>query len=164
MDPKSEVLLRQYDFLSGRILLINAPTDDLLAEFDASINPAVWTWNFNDFQYFQSQQADVHFGAEMPEAEFDQAVIFVPKSKELLNYLLHNVAAQLKPGSSIFLVGEKKGGIERAAKQLQPYGKTLKLDSARHCQLWQLVLDHTVEKNHLQTGHSVIASRPRMVT
>ncbi|EBO3250147.1 16S rRNA methyltransferase, partial [Salmonella enterica subsp. enterica serovar Enteritidis] len=45
MDPKSEVLLRQYDFLSGRILLINAPTDDLLAEFDASINPAVWTWN-----------------------------------------------------------------------------------------------------------------------
>ena len=149
MDPKSEVLLRQYDFLSGRILLINAPTDDLLAEFDASINPAVWTWNFNDFQYFQSQQADVHFGAEMPEAEFDQAVIFVPKSKELLNYLLHNVAAQLKPGSSIFLVGEKKGGIERAAKQLQPYGKTLKLDSARHCQLWQLVLDHTVEKKSL---------------
>lgn len=149
MDPKSEVLLRQYDFLSGRILLINAPTDDLLAEFDASINPAVWTWNFNDFQYFQSQQADVHFGAEMPEAEFDQAVIFVPKSKELLNYLLHNVAAQLKRGSSIFLVGEKKGGIERAAKQLQPFGKTLKLDSARHCQLWQLVLDHTVEKKAL---------------
>ena len=37
------------------------------------------------------------------------------------------------------LVGEKKGGVERASKQLQPFGKTLKLDSARHCQMWQLI-------------------------
>ena len=28
----------------------------------------------------------------------------------------------------------------RAAKQLQVLGKNLKLDSARHCQLWQCIL------------------------
>jgi 16S rRNA (guanine1207-N2)-methyltransferase len=144
MNPQSEVLLRQYDYLSGRVLLINAPTDQLLAELGDSIQASVWTWNFNDYQYFQNQQAQVHFGAELPVGEFDQAVIFVPKSKELLNYLIHTIAAQLPQGSSVFLVGEKKAGIERAAKQLQPYGKTLKLDSARHCQLWQLILDYTV--------------------
>ena len=149
MDAKSEVLLRQYDFLSGRILLINAPTDHLLAEFDESIDASVWTWNYNDYQYFQSLNADVYFGATLPEKEFDQAVIFVPKSKELLNYILHNLAATLKQGSYIFLVGEKKGGIERAAKQLQPYGKTTKLDSARHCQLWQLTLEHPVKAKTL---------------
>ncbi|WP_347455298.1 methyltransferase [Acinetobacter thermotolerans] len=149
MDAKSEVLLRQYDYLSGRVLLINPPTDQLLSEFDDKIQASIWTWNYNDYQYFQSQQANVHFGAEFPEAEFDQAVIFVPKSKELLNYLIHNVAAHLASGNSVFLVGEKKGGVERAAKQLQAYGKIIKLDSARHCQLWQLTLDCCVEKKAL---------------
>lgn len=149
MDAKSEILLRQIDYLSGRVLLVNAPTDTLIAEFDDSITPAVWTWNFNELQYFQQQQSAVHFGAEFPAGEFDQAVIFVPKSKELLNYVLHNIATHLAQGASVFLIGEKKAGIERAAKQLQPYGKSLKLDSARHCQLWQLTLDCTVEKKAL---------------
>ncbi|WP_347455963.1 methyltransferase [Acinetobacter thermotolerans] len=149
MDAKSEVLLRQYDYLSGRVLLINPPTDQLLSEFDDKIQTSIWTWNYNDYQYFLSQQVDVHFGAEFPEAAFDQAVIFVPKSKELLNYLIHNVAVHLSSGSSVFLVGEKKGGVERAAKQLQAYGKIIKLDSARHCQLWQLTLDCCVEKKTL---------------
>ena len=149
MDAKSEVLLRQHDFLKGRVLLINAPTDDLITALDPSIEPSVWTWNFNDFQYFQTQQADVHFGVDLPEKEFDQAIIFVPKSKELLNYIIHNVAVKLKQGCSVFLVGEKKGGVERAAKQLQPFGKTLKLDSARHCQLWQLTLDCSVKAKAL---------------
>lgn len=149
MDAKSEVLLRQHDYFKGRVLLINAPTDELLSEFDDSVKATVWTWNFNDFQYFQAQQAHVHFGVELPEGEFDQAIIFVPKSKELLNYLIHNVAATLLQGNSVFLVGEKKGGVERAAKQLQPYGKIIKLDSARHCQLWQLTLDCSIKKKAL---------------
>lgn len=150
MVPQSEVLIRQYNYLSGRVLFINAPTDDLLSHLEDNIDPSVWTWNFNDLQYFQSQQANVNFGVEFPEGEFDQAVIFVPKSKEMLNYLLHNVASHLAKGSSVFLVGEKKGGIERAAKQLLPFGQSLKLDSARHCQLWQMTLDATIAKKALK--------------
>ena len=144
MVPQSEVLIRQYEYLSGRVLFVNAPTDDLFQNLEDNVEPFVWTWNFNDFQYFQSKQAAVTFGTDVPEAEFDQAVIFVPKSKELLNYVLYSLATRLKTGSSILLVGEKKAGIERAAKQLQPYGKALKLDSARHCQLWQVSLDNNV--------------------
>ena len=144
MVPQSEVLIRQYEYLSGRVLFVNAPTDDLLQHLEDNVDPSIWTWNFNDFQYFQSKQAAVSFSTDMPEGEFDQAVIFVPKAKELLNYLLYSLATRLKVGSSILLVGEKKAGIERAAKQLQPYGKAIKLDSARHCQLWQIQLKHNV--------------------
>ena len=144
MDPRSEDVIRQHEYLSGRVLLVNAPTDDLLSNLEKDITPCLWTWNYNEFQYFQSQQANVHFGVDLPEGSFDQAIIFVPKSKELLNYLLHNVVSRLGLGASIFLVGEKKAGVERAAKQLQPYGQALKLDSARHCQMWQVTINTTV--------------------
>ncbi|TCB52773.1 class I SAM-dependent methyltransferase [Acinetobacter sp. ANC 4779] len=144
MDPRSEVVIRQHEYLSGRVLLVNAPTDDLLSNLEKDITPCLWTWDYNEFQYFQSQQANVHFGVDLPEGDFDQAIIFVPKSKELLNYILHNVVSRLSLGASIFLVGEKKAGVERAAKQLQPYGQALKLDSARHCQMWQVTIDTTV--------------------
>ncbi|CAM3002426.1 class I SAM-dependent methyltransferase [Acinetobacter celticus] len=138
MDPRSEVVLRQQDYLSGPILLVNAPCDDLSSQLPATVDAHFWTWNHNESLYFQNKQNPVHFGIDLPTADFEQAIVFVPKSKELLNYILHNLASRLKIGASIFLVGEKKAGVERAAKQLQPYGHTLKLDSARHCQMWQL--------------------------
>ncbi|RKG49813.1 methyltransferase domain-containing protein [Acinetobacter cumulans] len=150
MVPQSEVVIRQEAFLDGRVLFVNAPTDDLLSNLASNINASVWTWNFNDFQYFQARQATVHFGVELPQGAFDQAIVFVPKSKELLNYILHNLASRLSLGASIFLVGEKKGGVERASKQLLPYGKTLKLDSARHCQMWQTVLEKNTTAKTLE--------------
>ncbi|WP_130802374.1 class I SAM-dependent methyltransferase [Acinetobacter ihumii] len=143
MDPRSEVVLRQQQFLSGKVLLINAPADDLAQALPPNVSVSIWTWNFADHQYFEQQRFDTHFSVEFPKAEFDQVIIFVPKSKELLSYILHVVTSHLPQGQSIFLVGEKKGGVERAAKQLQVLGKTLKLDSARHCQLWQCVLAKT---------------------
>ncbi|NHB58674.1 methyltransferase [Acinetobacter shaoyimingii] len=149
MDPRSEVVIRQHEYLSGRVLLINAPTDDLISHLEQDIESSVWTWNFNEYQYFLSQQANVHFGVTLPEHEFDQVIIFVPKAKELLNYILHNVIHRLSLGASVFLVGEKKGGVERAAKQMQPFGKTTKLDSARHCQMWQLSIEKTVTSKNL---------------
>ena len=150
MDPRSEVVIRQHEYLSGRVLLINAPTDDLMSNFEKNIDASFWTWNFNEYQFFQNQNAQVDFGINLPAHDFDQAIIFVPKSKELLNYILHNVVSRLGVGSSIFLVGEKKGGVERAAKQLQPFGKTIKLDSARHCQMWQLTIDQVVKLKDVQ--------------
>ncbi len=150
MDPRSEVVIRQHEYLSGRVLLINAPTDDLLSNLEKDITPCFWTWDYNELQYFQTQQANVHFGIDLPEDSFDQAIIFVPKSKELLNYILHNVVSRLNVGASIFLVGEKKAGVERASKQLLPFGKACKLDSARHCQMWQMTVEKTVTAKKLE--------------
>ena len=150
MDPRSEVVLRQQDYLNGQVLLINAPNDQLAKNLPSQVQASVWTWNYADHQGFQSTGINSYFSVEFPQASFDQVVIFVPKSKELLNYILHVVVSQLTLGQSVFLVGEKKGGVERAAKQLQQYGKTLKLDSARHCQLWQMIIEKTGQLKPLE--------------
>ena len=143
MDPRSEVVLRQLDQLSGRVLFIHAPADQLLNQLGPQVQASIWTWNFSDYRYFQQAGFQAHFGVDLPDQPVDQVVIFVPKSKELLNYVLHQVVSHLTPGQSIFLVGEKKGGVERAAKQLRAFGQPFKLDSARHCQFWQLPLART---------------------
>ncbi len=150
MDPRSEVVIRQQDYLNGHVLLINAPNDQLAKNLQKQVQASVWTWNYADHQGFQNAGIHSHFSVEFPQASFDQVVIFVPKSKELLNYILHVVVSHLKLGQNVFLVGEKKGGVERAAKQLQPYGKTLKLDSARHCQFWQMKIEKTEQLKPLE--------------
>lgn len=150
MDPRSEVILRQIDHLHGRILFINAPHDTLISSLSDSIQASIWTWNYADHQAQQQAGYNTFFEVQFPKQAFDQVVIFVPKSKELLTYLLHEVATHLPKNHDIFLVGEKKGGVERAAKQLQPYGQTLKLDSARHCQMWHTRLTQNVAEKPLK--------------
>lgn len=150
MDPRSEVVLRQHQYFSGTVLLINPPADGLCHELNQHAQASVWTWNFADHQYFEQQSIVTSFGVHFPSITPDQVIIFVPKSKELLRYILHVVVSHLTQGQSIFLVGEKKGGVERAAKQLLDYGKTIKLDSARHCQLWQTKIDKTEQLQPLE--------------
>lgn len=150
MDPRSEVVIRQQDYLKGQVLFINAPNDQLVKNLPVEVEASVWTWNFADHQGFLNAEIKSNFCVEFPANRYDQVVIFVPKSKELLNYILHTIASHLELGQSVFLVGEKKGGIERAAKQLQQYGKAIKLDSARHCQLWQMRLEKLAQSKTLQ--------------
>ena len=52
MDPRSEVVLRQQDYLHGKILLINAPNDQLAKNLPQQVQASVWTWNFADHQAF----------------------------------------------------------------------------------------------------------------
>jgi len=151
MDPRSEVVLRQIDQLSGQVLFIHAPNDQLLNQLGPRIDASIWTWNFSDYQGFQAAGFNAHFGVDFPQQQFNQVVIFVPKSKELLNYVLHNIVSHLEIGQSVFLVGEKKGGVERAAKQLHTFGHPVKLDSARHCQFWQVKLEHIGQQKPLES-------------
>lgn len=149
LDAKSEIVLRQAHFLKGHLLLVNAPQDQLAQQLQVDqVN--IWTWNFADFQYFEQQHIQATFDVVAPQHAFDQVIIFVPKAKEQLNYVLAQVAQHLKLGQQIFLVGEKKAGIEGAAKQLQAYGKPLKLDSARHCQMWHIQLEQQSKKTQLE--------------
>ena len=145
MDPRSEVILRQLDFFKGTVLLAGLPADQLIHELKPQLTSVcAWSWHFGEYSVLKQLDSNCQFSAEPPDQQFDQAIIFLPKSKELTDYLLQRIASRLKPQGQLFLVGEKQAGIERAAKQLQPYGKTLKLDSARHCQLWQCILSAPV--------------------
>lgn len=139
MDPRSEVLLRQPELFTGNVLLAGLPADGLLGELPDALG---WSWHAGDHDTLTARfDQRCHFGVEPGERTFDAAVVFLPKSRELTDYLLTVLASRLA-GRELFLVGEKRGGIERAAKQLQPFGSPRKLDSARHCQLWQVTVEN----------------------
>jgi 16S rRNA (guanine1207-N2)-methyltransferase len=139
MDPRSEVLLRQADLFNGPLLLAGLPADDLLGQLPEAHG---WSWHAGEHRLLATRFNDrCHFGTRPNERDFQAAVLFLPKSRELTEYLLNALAARLN-GRELFLVGEKRAGIERAAKQLAAFGQARKLDSARHCQLWQVRVEH----------------------
>jgi 16S rRNA (guanine1207-N2)-methyltransferase len=138
MDPRSEVLLRQAELFQGRLLLAGLPADDLLGQLPAATG---WSWHAGEQQTLDRRFAGrCSFGVVPPSGELDAAVLFLPKSRELTDYLLQALAARLE-GRPLYLVGEKRAGVERAAKQLASLGQARKLDSARHCQLWQVAIE-----------------------
>ncbi|ANI36344.1 16S rRNA methyltransferase [Pseudomonas sp. JY-Q] len=148
MDPRSEVLLRQAELFQGPLLIAGAPADDLLGQLPQA---QAWTWHAGDQAMLESRFAGrSHYGVEAPTAAFESAVLFLPKSRELAAYLLNTLASRLA-GRELYLVGEKRGGIEGAAKQLAAFGKPRKLDSARHCQLWQVTIDQAPQAKPLES-------------
>jgi len=147
MDPRSQVLLRQAGLFDGSILLAGAPADALLAELPQA---QAWTWLADDYQQLSHRfEGRVHTGLQPPVFEYQNAVIFLPKSRELTAYLLQAVASQINAGT-LYLVGEKRSGIESAAKQLATLGQSYKVDSARHCQLWQCHIEQAPAKPVLE--------------
>ncbi|WP_407295565.1 methyltransferase [Stutzerimonas zhaodongensis] len=148
MDPRSEVLLRQAELFSGDLLLAGLPPDDLLGQLPEAIG---WSWHAGAHQQLEARfTGRCVFGVEPPTAAFESAVLFVPKSRELTDYLLSALASKL-PGRQLYLIGEKRAGVERAAKQLAAFGQARKLDNARHCQLWQVRVANTPALPQLQS-------------
>lgn len=136
--PTSEVLLRQIERFQGRVLLAGLPADALLGDLPQAQG---WSWHAGEARQLEARYADrCHFGATPPEGQFDAAVLFLPKSRELTDYLLAALASCV-PDGELYLVGEKCAGVERASKQLGEFGRASKLDSARHCQLWHTHID-----------------------
>ena len=147
MDPRSEVLLRQADRFAGRLLLAGLPADDLLGQLPDALG---WSWHAGEQQQLERRFAGrCQFGISAPQDAFDAAVLFLPKSRELTEYLLQALAARLD-GRPLYLVGEKRAGVERAARQLSAFGRPLKLDSARHCQLWLVQVEQAPAAPDLQ--------------
>ncbi len=120
MDPRSEVLLRQRHLFATPLLLAGLPADDLLAELPQAQG---WSWHAGEQAQLDARfPGRSRFDTRAPTGAWTSAVLFLPKSRELTDYLLASLAARL-PGGELFLVGEKRGGIERASKQLAAYGK-----------------------------------------
>ncbi|MFJ4141243.1 methyltransferase [Pseudomonas sp. NPDC089734] len=155
MDPRSEVLLRQAELFQGSLLLAGLPADDLLGKLP---NARGWCWHAGDQAALDARfDGRTHFGVNAPQDTFEAAVLFLPKARDLTDYLLNALASRLA-GRELFLVGEKRGGIEAAAKQLSPFGRARKLDSARHCQLWQVTVENAPQAVEL---HSL--ARPYLI-
>lgn len=134
MDPRSEVLLRHPERFGGALLLAGLPADDLLGVLPAASG---WSWHAGEADPLLARYPGrCSFGIEPPPGDFTDAVLFLPKSREATDFLLTALSHRLPASGQLYLVGEKKAGIERAARQLGAFGTASKLDSARHCQLW----------------------------
>lgn len=136
----SQVIERNQDQLDQRLptLVVNPPSDQLLAQLE--LPGRVWTWDYAGFRQLQQQGIGHLEFAPLPDPRqtFGQALVFMSKSQAEFELAWRIACSRLEPGARILLVGEKREGIANAAKRLQKRGCTLlKLDSARHCQLWE---------------------------
>lgn len=152
MDPRSQVLLRNIELFDGNVLLAGLPADELLSELPDAQG---WSWHAGEYQQlFQRFPERCIFSKQLPIVGYTAGVLFLPKSRELTEYLLQELAAKI-PSGLLFLVGEKRAGAERAAKQLAAFGRTSKVDSARHCQLWRCQVNNKPEAPDLAAESKV---------
>ncbi|MEP1551303.1 MAG: methyltransferase [Paraglaciecola sp.] len=149
LSAPSQLLMRSKEvFQTGKWLFVN-PTDSHISTQLNNVELHVFHQYFDVYQNSCANgQQDKHlFAASYPTMdEFDGAVIYMPKSKEQAKMLIANIAACLKTGADLLLVGENKGGVKSASKMLEVVSSQVnKIDSARHCALFAAKIDKTIK-------------------
>lgn len=68
---------------------------------------------------------------------FDTVIVFLPKARAELTLRLAMAQFLGRQGANLVMIGEKKEGIAGGSKQfLHAVPEGMKVDSARHCQVW----------------------------
>ena len=105
-------------------------------------------------QYFAAAFGEGVYSANNTDAQndgikkhsLDGVVIYMPKSKQQLAMLIDNASYLVKPGGSVLIVGENKGGVKSAPKLLEKVGEHVnKIDSAKHCGLFAVTITQPLE-------------------
>lgn len=140
LSPAVQVIernLKQFDGFSN-ILVFGPPENFHVGGLKIG---QVSTFDYRVYRSIADLYGDAAKYSEQPTPGLnaDAAIVFLPKAKQELALVLAFIAPMLVQNASVFLVGDKQGGIESASKQLQVFGsRPFKIDSARHCQLWQV--------------------------
>jgi 16S rRNA (guanine1207-N2)-methyltransferase len=153
----SQLLLRNLHRLRGRQpLVVHYPDDGFLAQLITQAPECPVTAFGEQYTAYRRAQrlqtsgalagVDLHFAASYaPTAALhDAALIFLPKSRPLLEMTVAMVAAACQPGAQIWLVGENRAGIRTAQSSLaQSIGLPRTLDTGRHSLLLEATLQTT---------------------
>jgi 16S rRNA (guanine1207-N2)-methyltransferase len=146
----SQILLRNSELLIAKNpLMINLPEDGFIDAYLGIHQPEnihCFSTNFIDYQAIIKKHCGAT-GTKNVKATFDSiyqtqschdlVIIAFPKSKAELNFTLAMIAHCINDKTKIILVGEKKGGIQSAAKLTQNILSCCqKVDAARHCLLF----------------------------
>lgn len=141
MENVSQVILRNLDRLPrGAVSLVNPESDRLFEALGE--NSRTIRLSSNSHGVFRSLQvlgADVSFETFPPSAfTTNTCILVLPREKDRLDMLLQAIAASTESGGRLWLVGENRAGIKSSAKIVQRHFESVeKLDSARHCALFQ---------------------------
>ena len=143
MHNTTQVLIRNIEEFEDKTSLVLGLWDvELLSQWSNIEKLKVWCNSFTDYQAVVNRGLIAEFGHLIPILEdIEQVIIILPKSRELLDFWLAQLDAAYTSGTVVYLVGEKKAGIQGGVKQLSKYcDNAVKLDIARHSQLWRAEL------------------------
>ncbi len=141
---ENQVLERNIEHLpAGNVLLVDVLNDNAITEFSEQRPDINWFGFTPYFDTYQLQKKhNTVFGPwleqeQVNQTKFDAVVIYFPKTKLRFDYYLSMISKHLATGATIYVIGEKKGGVKGCEKALKPYAtSTSKLDAARHCMLF----------------------------
>ncbi|TDO97284.1 class I SAM-dependent methyltransferase [Marinomonas balearica] len=144
LNPPSQLLERSLDQLNGKVLVAN-PEDDFPVLLSQQSDVFAWCQSrtvFDGLSHLGMNDAKLQFTAHWVQQnesdQFDHIIIYQPKAKELLTYLLACVLPTLKIGGFVWLVGDNKSGVKSSVKKLSaPLSAVGKHDGAKHCLLYQ---------------------------
>lgn len=143
LNPTSQVLARNESSLTGKILFAN-PEDTYPLDLGRQADVYAWCQSkalFDALTQVGFAEDKMVFSEVWPESlasGFDHIVIYQPKAKELLDYLLAATLPLLNMGGQVWLVGDNKSGVKSSMKRLERVLEEVgKVDNAKHCLLYQ---------------------------
>ena len=141
MENVSQVILRNAARMKGANVLVADPApDNLFRELESCCETVrLSTTSFSVYRRLQAMGAGIDFApCPVSETPVDCLVMVQPKEKEKLAMNLHAASECLAPGGRLWLVGENRAGIKSSPATLKRFfGQVEKLDSARHCGLFE---------------------------
>lgn len=140
MDRVSEILRRNFDALrDGPVHLVNPSRDSLPLDLSRERPLRISCQDFGDYGWFKAAGLSALF-EEVPDLGHHSlnTVLALPREKRRLEMMLHIIANSLPADGRLWLAGENRAGIKSSKKYLQRrFGQVRKLDSARHCCLFE---------------------------
>ena len=141
MEAVSEVLLRNRQALgNGPFYLVNPAPDHLVCELQESGREIkVFTQDYGHCHWFEELGISCEFGVfPAVPTRSDLVILRLAREKERFESLLKAVATSIPSNARLWVVGEKRAGIQSAPKRIAKFFDTVrKKDSARHCSLFE---------------------------
>ena len=141
MDAIGEVVLRNRERIgNGPVLLVDPPRDALAAHLAASgLSVRASHQDVGDAAWSSRHGVDGRFEPLPSPAPADRLVLLrLPREKARFEMVLHALAAGLDPAARLWVIGEKRAGINSAPSRLaRRFERVVKLDTARHCALYE---------------------------
>lgn len=142
MENTSQLVLRNAGRLpEGPLALVNPARDALAVQLAAAGHTvSVIAQDYGDLRWFQqAERIAASFETVPAPAPANRTVLLgLPREKDRLEMSLAALACGMDPEAALWLVGENRAGIKSAGRYLQRhFGSVLRLDSARHCGLYE---------------------------
>ena len=137
--PGQAIVRNQSRLAPGPALLVNPLPDGLFQELQSNERPVrVFTQHRGDYRWFSDCGVESEFGVTpVPDESVRTVILNLPREKDRLVMMLHALSSSMPKEARLWLVGENKAGIKSAPRYLaQFFDNVVKLDSARHCVLF----------------------------